>query len=161
MGKSTEGRFCGLGQEGLSGRCADGFNLASLFKCTEKKANLSTERSCQHSLFFLGEQLLSEQNRRALKSHSGIWVSPQWPDSAQGPCPWGPCQLALPRPTALVWSSVPVAWVSHLAPGSCHLTTYIFPSICLPDLFPQQTCPVKFMLKYPPETDLSGAQSKS
>ena len=102
MGKSTEGRFCGLGQEGLSGRCADGFNLASLFKCTEKKANLSTERSCQHSLFFLGEQLLSEQNRRALKSHSGMWVSPQWPDSAQGSLPAGTAQAHGP---SLVLSS--------------------------------------------------------
>ena len=74
--KAQKAELCGLGQEGLSGRFADGFNLASLFKWTEKKANLSTERSCQHSLFFLGEQLLSEQNRTALRSHSGMWGFP-------------------------------------------------------------------------------------
>lgn len=80
--KAQKAELCGLafvrlacGQEGLSGRFADGFNLASLFKWTEKKASLSTERSCQHSLFFL-EQLLSEQNRTALRSHSGMWGFP-------------------------------------------------------------------------------------
>ena len=144
-----------MGQEGLSGRFADGFNLAS-FKWTEKKANLSTERSCQHSLFLLGEQLYRNKTKQRSNPTRGCGASLQWPDSAQGLCPWDPCQVALPRPTALVWPSLPVAWVSHLAPGSCHLAAYIFPSICLPDpLFSQQTCPVKFMLKYPPPQQTS------
>lgn len=57
--KAQKPKLCDLGQVTTSGRFVDEFNLVSLCKRTEKKANPSTERPCQHSLFFLGEELLS------------------------------------------------------------------------------------------------------
>ena len=152
--KAQKPKLCDLGQVSTSGRFVDEFNLVSLCKRTEKKANPSTERPCQHSLFFLGEELLSEKTRNVLTSHPETWSFPSAACTQhRAPVHGVPAGWRCPGPLPSSGPHfLPPAFPTQ--PLACGFASDLFPSICLPDpLFSLQ------ILKIPP-TDLSGAQDK-